>query len=168
LDVESACLSELAAVHLDAGQMAAARECAEQAWSLACTVEKSNWILPVLSMLATTRQSLSDHRQAIGLSNTNGNPGVRAKALLAAARTAIELGKRDLAHRDAQDALTLAAACGYRGIEGDCLIVLAEAEPAGSDSAVFYARQALAIHTSTGHRIGTERAKKILVRVLSE
>ncbi len=161
-DVESACLSDLALVHFDAERTGTARLCAERAWDLARQVKAPKWALPVLSVLALARRSLQDHQKVIEMAQSSGNSGWQARALLTSARTAGELGRLARAAHDARAALDIARKSGYRVIEGNSLIVLAEAEPPGSTMAVEYATRALEIHQAAGHRLGAARVQELL------
>ncbi|MGH3381308.1 MAG: tetratricopeptide repeat protein [Actinoallomurus sp.] len=163
-DVESACLSELAAVHLDAGDIAKARHRAEEAWELSRTVESPHWAIPVLSMLATVRHDLDEHEHAIRLAHEKGTPEFIARTLLAAARTAAQVGATEFGSVKANGALQVATRLGYRVIEGNASIVLGELELAAGrlDPAIEHAQAALTIHKETGHRLGEIRARAVL------
>ncbi len=163
-DVESACLAELAAVHLALGEPARAKEYAEHAWHLSGMVESPQWRIPVLSVLATVRRDLAQHERAVLMARQKRTPEFMARTLLAASRTALELGATDVATAKAGEAQQLAARLGYRVIEGNASIVLGELElSAGRLSAASRcAERAITILDGTKHRPGEDRARWLL------
>jgi DNA-binding SARP family transcriptional activator/Tfp pilus assembly protein PilF len=166
-DVESACLSVIAEIYLDAGDAEQACDWAEQAWQLSCTVESPLWAIPVVSMHATVRCDLDEHERAIRLAQDKGAPEFIARTLLAAARTAAQVGAMEAGTANAHKALNIAVRMGYKVIEGNTLLALGELELAAGhrDVAVTCAQKALAIHKDTGHVLGETRASALLDRI---
>ncbi|SEC38792.1 DNA-binding transcriptional activator of the SARP family [Streptomyces sp. 3213] len=161
-DLESAVQSELATVHLDAGRLEAARECAEKAWRLSQGLKAPRWSWLARSVLATINRDLEAHLSAIGLADESGNPGWHSRALVATAATAEVLGQRDAARAYAFQALQLAVAHGYRKSEADSLLILARTQTPGSPEALDFAHRALAIHRQTGRGVGEQQARALV------
>ncbi|MFI1051859.1 AfsR/SARP family transcriptional regulator [Streptomyces griseoruber] len=161
-DLESAAMSELATVHLDAGRPAAARECAQEAWRLAQGLRAPRWSWLARSVLATVNRDLEEHLAAVVLADESGNPGWHSRALVATAATAEALGRPDAACDYAYQALHLAVTHHYRMSEADSLLILARTQTPGSPEAHDFAHRALAIHRQTGRRVGEQRARALL------
>ncbi|MEH0468095.1 BTAD domain-containing putative transcriptional regulator [Streptomyces sp. B21-097] len=161
-DLESAALSELATVHLDAGRLEAARECAQRAWRLAQGLKAPRWSWLARSVLATIDRDLEGHLSAVVLADKSGNPGWHTRALVATAATAVAVGRPGAARDYACQALQLAVTHRYRMSEADSLLVLARTQTPGSPEAHDFARRALAIHRHTGRRLGERRARALL------
>jgi tetratricopeptide (TPR) repeat protein len=166
-DVESACLSQLAEICWDTGDLTRARHHAEEAWAMSSTVASPHWAIPVQSMVATARRDLQEHERAIQLAKEKGSPEFIARALLASARTGLDVGDREAGLANARRALHIAIEMGYRAIEGNALIAIAELELLAERLAVAadYAQQALAIHKETGHMPGKKKVYALLDRI---
>jgi tetratricopeptide (TPR) repeat protein len=153
-------------VEIDAGNRAAALDLAHAALTRAgelgdplSEAEAHNTIGRIRLLLDSIEQAREHYRQALGLARPVGARQAEIGALLGlsaahrhAARRAVEPQPAELA----EQARALAAAAGYRMLEGQACAALAAARLAAGRpaDAAATARQALTILRETGHRLG--------------
>jgi tetratricopeptide (TPR) repeat protein len=106
--------------------------------------------------------ALAQHQQALRVARATANRYPEVVALTGMAAAQAGLGTVALSH--VHQALAVAGEVGYRMLVGRAGTVLAAIHLAGNrvDRCVAAAREALAIHRETGHRLGEARTLVIL------
>ncbi|MEV7095374.1 BTAD domain-containing putative transcriptional regulator [Amycolatopsis sp. NPDC051045] len=161
---EAATLRGVAAVDSDAGRHDRAADRARTALELARRVGDRRVEADVLIVLGTVQQCLARPAEAIHCHLAALELAQRTGIHYSAVEARIGLATARENTGDARQALELARAAGYRGLEGRVLTVLARLLLAGGEAgqAAEHARRALEVHRETGHRLGEARALTVL------
>ncbi|MFI6476829.1 BTAD domain-containing putative transcriptional regulator [Nonomuraea sp. NPDC050663] len=171
---ETATLAWLAHTCLDLGRWEESHHHASTARDQAREIGDRHQLVHSMIVLAAhslatgdPEAALATCRTALGLAVELGDPYLECDAALGAGSASAADGGSDAEHL-AQRALTIARRCRFRVLEGRALTMLATLahERADHDQAVEQAFQALAIHRSTGHRLGEAHTHTLLGRAL--
>ncbi|GAA4063831.1 AfsR/SARP family transcriptional regulator [Nonomuraea soli] len=170
---ELASLSWLARTCLDLGRWEECHHNASAARDLAREIGDRHQLVHSVTVLAAHSRAtgdleaaLSTSRTALGMAAELGDPYLECDAALEAAHAAAGTGSQ--AEQLARRALTIARRCRFRLLEGRALTLLATLahERADHHAAVEQAFHALAVHRSTGHRLGEAHTHALLGQAL--
>jgi DNA-binding SARP family transcriptional activator len=161
----------MAAVHLDAGRLAEARELAGVALELADRAGDQRYQPDCLSTLAAVHRELGEpgdaarcYRRALEVARLIGDPGGEAQALMGLASVRPPPDGYPTARERAAQALAITREFDYRILAAEALRRLAEIELADGDpeQAIRTGEEALAGHRALGYRIEEARTMRLL------